>query len=98
MKKLRMDDLRVETFATGSAGGEGTVRAHEAVTDYPCYPQEPDYTEACPPHTSVTCDVSCNGSCYNSCYASCQNTCRTCWQGTCPNATCYPCYPVEPEV
>lgn len=105
MNKLRLElnDLRVDTFSTTtSAGGEGgTVRGHNIGRgpswDEPCEPIPPDYTESCPPYTQgATCDASCNGTCYASCYGSCVNSCYTCWQNTCPNATCYPCYPQEP--
>lgn len=100
MKKLRLDDLRVDTFATGPApGSEGTVRAHGGGPsfDEPCEPLPPDYTETCPPYTQgATCYASCNGSCADSCYGSCFNTCYTCWQNTCEHSTCYPCYPQGP--
>ena len=105
MKKLRLElnDLRVDTFSTTTSAGDegGTVRGHNIGRgpswDEPCEPIPPDYTEACPPYTQgATCDASCNGTCYASCYGSCVNSCYTCWQNTCPGATCYPCYPQEP--
>ncbi|HEX6041029.1 hypothetical protein [Longimicrobium sp.] len=104
MKKLRLDDLHVDTFATGPAlAGEGTVRAHLPGSgpsyDQPCEPIDPNYTEVnCPPYTAA---ASCNGTCYASCYGSCNscnNTCYTCYQNTCMYGTCYPCYPQEPEI
>jgi hypothetical protein len=104
MKKLRLelDELRVDTFSTsGATSGEGgTVRGYNVTRgpsyDEPCEPIGPDYTEGCPPHTQgATCAASCYGTCYNSCYGSCYNTCYTCWQNTCANATCDPCYPIE---
>ena len=104
MKKLRLDDLRVDTFATGSAmDGQGTVRAHApgygVSYDMPCEPQPWDYTEVnCPVYTDVSCVASCNGTCYGSCYGSCQNTCASCYQNTCAGyGTCYPCYPVPDQ-
>jgi modification target Cys-rich repeat protein len=101
MKKLRLelDQLRVDTFSTTAAATDsaGTVRGHDRPSyDEPCEPIPPDYTDNCPPYTSVTCGVSCNGTCYGSCYGSCANTCYSCRQQTCPGASCYPCYPVEP--
>lgn len=101
MKKLRLDDLRVDTFATGPAlNGEGTVRGHYIEPSYnqPCQPIEPvdpNHTEGCPPYTQGNTCVSCYASCYGSC-GSCYNTCYTCYQNTCANGTCYPCYPQEP--
>lgn len=106
MNKLRLelDDLRVDTFSTsGAARGEGgTVRAHGVgggvSYDVSCEPLPWDYTEVnCPVYTAATCDASCNGTCYGSCYGSCQNTCYTCYQSTCANASCNPCYPVPDE-
>lgn len=106
MNKLRLelDDLRVDTFSTSKAasGESGTVRAHGgggvgASYDQPCEPIDTDYTMACPVYTDAgsTCAGSCHGSCYASCYGSCANTCYTCWQQTCANASCDPCYPIE---
>ena len=51
MKKLRLDDLRVDSFATGPVSrGEGTVRAHLPGSgpsyDQPCVPIDPDYPDA----------------------------------------------------
>lgn len=107
MNKLRLvlDDLRVDTFSTTRAanGESGTVRGYgvggTVSYDQPCEPIDPNYTEVnCPPYTQgYTCAASCYGSCYNSCYGSCQNTCYTCWQNTCANASCDPCYPIDPE-
>lgn len=47
MKKLRLEDLAVDTFATtsGAAFGRGTVRAH--ATEYTCAVSE-IHTCACP--------------------------------------------------
>lgn len=96
--RLKLDDLRVDTFSTIPFAGEagGTVRGHEPESSYfqPCQsydvPCEVDYTDGCPPYTmAATCAGTCAQSC-NSCYYSCQNSCGN----TCA-ATCDPCYPIE---
>jgi len=55
--RLRLDDLRVEAFATGAAGAvaRGTVRARESVL----------WTvQTCPPQTADdTCGMTCGPTC-----------------------------------
>ena len=58
--KLKIDDLRVETFATAVTNGErGTVQAHSGPPN--CYSGE----WSCIPEASCgeTCPLSCNPSC-----------------------------------
>lgn len=94
--RLKLDDLRVDTFSTNPSDGEagGTVRGHGGNSYFePCQsyadPCEVDYTDTCPPYTAAatcnTCGYSCNGTC--------GYTCQTCWN-TCA-ATCDPCYPID---
>lgn len=55
--RLRMDDLRIDSFDTARVQGvAGTVRAREDVTIG---------------GTCRTCDVTCNPSCDDSCYYTC---------------------------
>lgn len=88
MKKLKLDldNLRVDSFDTTPAegnGGRGTVFGHAESFQYGCT-------------DGASCD-SCAGSC-GTCEASCCGTCNTCYTncGTCPcdyscNGSCYSC-------
>jgi hypothetical protein len=62
-KKLRLDDLKVDGFATTAAapGVRGTVVGHEGTT-------------TCPPETA-DCYVSWDGTCYFTCFDTCQSGC-----------------------
>lgn len=93
MKKLRlrMDDLRVESFATlgGPAQPRGTVRGHEpTVMCSGTCTANPDCTDvfACETYGDCTLAGSCEGTCGNSCDVTCQVSCY----GTC-DATCNSC-------
>ncbi len=58
MRKLRLDALRVDSFATsGTAAREtGTVQAHAAApTNNPCYTWEP----TCGPTDGLDCTYTC---------------------------------------
>jgi len=59
MKKLRLDTLTVDSFATSSAspGAGGTVAGHEA-------------TPTCPPETADF-YISWDGTCYFTCFETC---------------------------
>ena len=52
MKKLQLDDLKVDSFATTTGGGDtrGTVAAHDAA---------PDTFLQCPYSYGGTCVISC---------------------------------------
>ena len=92
--KLKLDDLRVDTFQTTPAPKEkGTVFGEQCT----CYTQ--CTCPGCP-----TCDASCNGtcdaSCNGTCDASCNGTCGwTCdfgcqtWDASCDGYTC----PTSPD-
>lgn len=78
-RKLRLDDLAVETFATTSKPTErrGTVRGLDGT-----YPPSPghSYPECYTGHetciTPATCDISCGATCNISCNGSCDITCN----------------------
>lgn len=56
--KLRMDDLRIDSFDTArTASAAGTVRGQEIVT--------------LRDNTCRTCEATCNPSCDDSCYYTC---------------------------
>ena len=60
--RLKIEELRVETFTTAAAGGErGTVRAHDGTDPNHCFSGE----WSCIPEASCgeTCPLSCNPSC-----------------------------------
>jgi hypothetical protein len=80
--KLRLEDLRIDSFTTEPARKEkGTVFGEQCTCYTNC---------SCP--GCPTCDASCNGSCGASCGGTCNATaCGTCDQscgGTCDH-TCY---------
>jgi hypothetical protein len=85
--KLRLDDLRIDSFATTPAEKpKGTVFGEQCT----CYTQ--CTCPGCP-----TCDASCNGTCVASCNGSCDASCAgTCdlycnndtWQMSCDGYTC----------
>jgi hypothetical protein len=71
--KLRLDDLRVDTFQTTPVQKEkGTVFGEQCTcyTNCTC-PGCPTCYASC----NGTCDASCNGTCGVSCDASCGGTC-----------------------
>jgi hypothetical protein len=84
--KLRLDDLRVDTFQTTSVQKEkGTVFGEQCTcyTNCTC-PGCPTCVASC----NGTCDASCNGSCGGatcdaSCYGSCDWSCDYSCGGTC---------------
>ncbi|HEX6745719.1 MAG TPA: hypothetical protein VF092_00285 [Longimicrobium sp.] len=66
-KKLRIEELGVDSFVVAGAGGErGTVRAHGQSEPYVCA-------------SGVwTCLESCEDTCGLTCWASCWATCDSC--------------------
>lgn len=69
--KLRLDDLRVDTFHITQVRKEkGTVFGEQCTCPTACT------CPGCP-----TCDASCNGTCV----ASCNGTCDASCDGTCAN-------------
>jgi hypothetical protein len=72
MKKLRLDSLTVESFATAapSAGARGTVLAHRTAS---WCPESWDGT------CWVTCWETCQETCEQTCWVSCVQTCKNCW-------------------
>ena len=89
--KLRLEDLRIDSFTTEPAREEkGTVFGEQCTCYTNC---------SCP--GCPTCDASCNGTCNatacGSCGASCGGTCDATACGTCGGYTCghtcgYTCY------
>ncbi|HEX8904440.1 MAG TPA: hypothetical protein VF771_06345 [Longimicrobiaceae bacterium] len=70
-KKLRIDELRVDTFATARVdGARGTVRAHEDSAPHQCASGVWTCLDTC----DVTCGATCNGSCVYTC-DTCVDTC-----------------------
>ena len=63
--KLKMDELRVETFETtrGLANARGTVRAHEATPPDNCFSNQ--WSCFLDSSCGDTCGLSCDGSCVN---------------------------------
>jgi hypothetical protein len=59
MRKLTLESLQVESFATSAAAPQagGTVRAHDALapTQNPCYTHEP----GCGPTDQLDCTYTC---------------------------------------
>jgi hypothetical protein len=79
--KLRLDDLRVDTFQTTSGQKEkGTVFGEQCTcyTNCTC-PGCPTCDASC----NGSCDVSCNGSCAATCDASCYGSCDWTCEDTC---------------
>jgi hypothetical protein len=71
--KLRLDDLKVDTFQTTAAQREkGTVFGEQCTCPTACT------CPGCP-----TCDASCNGSCNASCNGTCDYTCEASCNDTC---------------
>jgi hypothetical protein len=60
-KKLRIEELSVDTFEAGAAlvAGRGTVRGQSGPPN--CFSGIPSCIESCDPN--ATCGLSCNGSC-----------------------------------
>jgi hypothetical protein len=76
--KLRLEDLRVDTFSTTTVQKEkGTVFGEQCT----CYTQ--CTCPGCP-----TCYASCNGTCGATCAASCYGTCDACGGMTMEGNTC----------
>jgi hypothetical protein len=70
--KLRLDDLRVDTFATRGVDGQAraTVRGNEASAPYACA----TFAATCPGSCEETCGLSCDPTCHYvlpTCAASC---------------------------
>ncbi len=92
--KLRMDDLRVESFATLAGKGmpRGTVRAN-VYSEQCTETANPDCTLAfaCETYGDCTLYGSCEGTCGRTCDAgcgvsangSCDATCETCYETAC---------------
>ena len=57
MRKLKLETLKIETFETSAAAAcsAGTVRAHAAPTQNPCYTHEP----TCGPTDALDCTYTC---------------------------------------
>lgn len=90
--KLRMDDLRVESFETLARGADarGTVRGHEpSVHCSNTCTANPDCTLEFMCETYGDCTLA--GSCEGTCGRSCDNTCQVSCGGTC-DVTCGSCY------
>lgn len=69
-KKLRVEELRVDTFVVAMAGAaRGTVRAHEDSAPYQCASGVWSCLDSC----QDTCGLSCNGSCINTVDPCCQD-------------------------
>jgi len=80
---LRIEELRVESFATGAGGSEpGTVRAHHHTGNH----------ETC----ASTCQRTCRLTCPETCFVSCDGA-ATCIDPTCGFPTC-DCTATEPYV
>jgi hypothetical protein len=90
MKKLRLrlDDLRIDSFQTTQAEQpEGTVFGEQCTCHTQCTcPGCPTCYASC----NGTCDASCNGSCNcsgdtcnASCFGTCEETCDNSCGGTC---------------
>ena len=87
--KLRLDDLRVDTFqTTPTPKAKGTVFGEQCTcyTNCTC-PGCPTCAASC----NGTCDASCNGSCAATCDASCYGTCDWTCDYSCNNCTDYTC-------
>ena len=64
MKKLRIEELAVDTFVTTAVPAErGTVRARGASEPFVCASGEWTCLDSC----QDTCGMSCNGSCWQTC-------------------------------
>ena len=82
-RKLRLDDLSVESFATAPDGGgaRGTVRAQGV-----CGPPADTAYEIC---YSGSCQISCGGTCERTCdNLTCAATCHLSCNPTCVGPTC----------
>lgn len=74
MKKLKLDELRVDSFHTSSteAGARGTVHGHYSV-DGTCVLSRGG---SCDPTCPDSCAATCQGSCWISCAGNtCDVTC-----------------------
>lgn len=82
---LALDALRVESFATGTGGGRGTVRGNRADA------ADGAVIRASDPWTCAGDPVSCGGSCDATCSRSCAETCDRSCDGTCHGGSCGTC-------
>ena len=86
MRKLRLEDLAVDSFATTAVAGvrHGTVEAHQDTWKRTCYSCE--VLCETPPTVEVTrCELGCGDTLLESCGGTCgADTCaKTCgWSGT----------------
>ena len=85
--KLRLEDLRIDSFAT--TPGErpkGTVFGEQCT----CYTQcTCPGCPTCDASCNGTCDASCNGTCGDSCNGTCDFACNNnTWQQSCDGRTC----------
>jgi hypothetical protein len=81
--KLRLDDLRIDSFdTTALQKAKGTVFGEQCTcyTNCTC-PGCPTCAASC----NGTCDASCNGTCNVSCGGGCDNT----WDNSCYDDTCF---------
>ena len=97
--RLRLDDLRVDSFETVKRESEkGTVFGEQCTCWTQCGQNTCPGCPTCGASCNGTCEYSCNGTCYETCGNSCWGTCNeyTCaWTcaascaGSCPPDTCY---------
>jgi len=74
MHKLKLDNLKVESFATegnGNTNRQGTVRAHDATVGATC---EASCLITCAIRDD-TCQISCGRTCLFTCERTCDFTC-----------------------
>lgn len=96
---LHLDELRVESFATGAGAGRGTVRGNAAGAGEgePIRESDPWTCAGDPLSCGGSCDPTCNWSCNGTCDRSCGGTCREASCDTCLFVTCGGCPSQPPE-
>lgn len=74
MKKLKLEDLKVESFSTGEFTGRGTVEGHGegSLFDWTCN------VSACNGSCDYTCAAHCTAMPENTCYSACLSNAPGC--------------------
>ena len=88
MRKLKLEDLSVDSFATTApVKAKGTVFGEQCTCPTQCTcPGCPTCDASCNGTCAATCNGTCGASCNGTCDASCDGACT--WDYTCTNESC----------
>lgn len=95
--KLKLDDLRVDTFqTTATQMSRGTVLGQQCTCYTHCdtCPGCPTCDATCPESCVATCEQSCRGTCFATCDFNCAPSegGYSCATSPYPQQPCFPCY------